>query len=195
MLPPQAGLSSSIEVQIQEMLEVVGTGLKGTKTYKVEIMHKKHNAAEIANRLKQQEKERLAKILSGTWHDPRLDCVSGNGIMSELGIGDELMYPEDARINGVNDSLIDFNSTNTEDQTKRKLTPAELQELQAVPIVVIKNFTTKHGKDEVISVLSSWAATLVNNAVAHVIVVSDNRDNAKVLIQGMLNDRIKANLY
>ena len=105
------------------------------------------------------------------------------------------MYPEDARKDGVNDSLIDFNSTNTEDQTKRKLTPAELQELQAVPIVVIKNFTTKHGKDEVISVLSSWAATLVNNAVAHVIVVSDNRDNAKVLIQGMLNDRIKANLY
>ena len=195
MLPPQAGLSSSIEVQIREMLEVVGTGLKGTKTHKVEIMHKKQNAAEIANRLKQQEKERLAKILSGTWHDPRLDCVSGNGIMSELGIGDELMYPEDARKDGVNDSLIDFNSTNTEDQTKRKLTPAELQELQAVPIVVIKNFTTKHGKDEVISVLSSWAATLVNNAVAHVIVVSDNRDNAKVLIQGMLNDRIKANLY
>lgn len=183
----KAGLSSSIETQIREMLEVVGTALKGTKAHKLEKMHKRQSAAEIADRLKKQEAERYAKILSGTWHDPRLDCVSGNGIMCELGIGDELMRPEDADINYVDSIALlhDPVSESSDEQKSHKKTPAEVQELQALPIVVIKNFATKHGKDDVMGVLANWAATLVNNGVAHVIVVSDNRENARVLTQAL----------
>ena len=107
--------------------------------------------------------------------------------MGELGLGDELMRPEDydlpsKEISGFADNDVDINSEAAQDMQK---TISEIQTLHALPIVIIKNFATKHGKDEVLDVLANWAASLVINKAAHVLVVSDNRENAKVLAQGL----------
>ncbi|KAJ6470268.1 hypothetical protein C8R47DRAFT_1298951 [Mycena vitilis] len=45
---------------------------------------------------------KIEKIRRGVFHDGRIDCVAGNGVMSELGIGDERMdEDEDVAWRGV----------------------------------------------------------------------------------------------
>jgi len=53
--------------------------------------------------------------------------------------------------------------------------------------VVIRNYASKGGvnREELLGVLASWAATLAENQVAHVIVISDNRENAKRLAKAL----------
>lgn len=193
LIGQKAGLSTSIEEQVRQMLEVVGTGLKAVSA------RKKQNADSEVRRqeeqeLRQREEElRRAKIRLGMWHDGRIDCIAGNGVMSELGYGDEMMRPEDCDAPLVSpENLYMKSSASTPGSAQiekepeiRLKTPSDTQALKVLPIVIIKNFATKRGKDNVIDVLAKWAATLVNNQVAHVIVVSDNRENAKTLAQGL----------
>jgi hypothetical protein len=56
----------------------------------------------------------------------------------------------------------------------------------ALPIVVIKNFAAAGGQDEVMDVFARWAAVVTENQLAHVIVVSDNRENSKSIAKGAL---------
>lgn len=56
------------------------------------------------------------------------------------------------------------------------------EEIQALPVVVIKNFASKTSlTDELVNVLAEWAAGLADGGVAHVVVMSDNRDNGRRL--------------
>ncbi|KAI5124079.1 hypothetical protein M0805_003906 [Coniferiporia weirii] len=185
LIGQKVGLNASLDVQVQQILEVVGTGLKRASTHELQRTQRKIAAAEDLTTRQREEARRRSALHRGTWHDPRLDCVAGNGVMSELGIGDELMRLEDFDdTSGFVTEQSGFRSSD-EEKTRRQKTPSEMQALQALPIVIIRNFATKHGKDEVLGVLAKWAATLVNNKIAHVIVVSDNRENAKVFAQAL----------
>lgn len=167
------------------MLEVVGSGLKAAMNHAVE--HSEHsNSAEARAREKHREEaRRRAAVMSGTWHDPRADCLAGNGIMSELGVGDELFRVEDS--DPIEDGRV-FDEKGAlkqdEPEPQPSLSSSDFQLLQGKPIIVIKNFASKRGQDVVMNVLAKWAASLVSGGVAHVIVVSDNRENAKLVAQG-----------
>ncbi|KAM6500724.1 RNA12 domain containing protein [Amanita muscaria] len=61
------------------------------------------------------------------------------------------------------------------------VTLATSQNVDALPVVVIRHFSTRvglHGED-VPGILAQWAAQLVENQIAHVVMISDNRENAK----------------
>ncbi|KAF8626167.1 hypothetical protein AX15_005055 [Amanita polypyramis BW_CC] len=58
---------------------------------------------------------------------------------------------------------------------------AQVIGVEALPIVVINHFSSRVGphRQDVPDILMQWAANLVENQVAHVVVISDNRENAK----------------
>jgi hypothetical protein len=106
------------------------------------------------------------EIRRGTWHDGRLDCVAGNGIMSELGIGDELFGDKD----GVEPLHCSDRSPKqkVQDGVHRKRRAAEdVEAVASLPIVVIRNFSVKLGssREGLLVVLAEWAATLIENQV------------------------------
>lgn len=162
-----------------------------------------------AEALKVEEARRVERVRQGTWHDGRLDCVSGNGIMSELGVGDESFSMEDSDIgaNGEDFAMQELKKeVQVQDELIRKERSAEeVEATAALPVVVIKNYGARGSvyREELQKALSQWAATLVENRVgghincnvsscptnvfqiAHVIVVSDNRENAKLIARGM----------
>ena len=142
-------------------------------------------AAARAEERRRQEEQRRRAIFAGTSHDPRADCLAGNGVMSELGVGDELFRPEDGDFVEESQTFNEKDSTSPELRPdSRARSPSDQQLLQSKPIVVIKNFATKRGQDAIIAVIAKWTASLVQGGIAHVIVVSDNRENAKLLAQG-----------
>jgi RNA12 protein len=91
-----AGLSSSLTDRLQQILDVVGKGLQG-----VSSSHRASITRQV-ERVKREENEKVEegwrreRVRRGLWHDGRLDCVAGNGIMCKLGIGDEMMLDTDA---------------------------------------------------------------------------------------------------
>ena len=90
-----AGLSSSLPDQLKQILQVVDTGLKSVNTtYRKN--HKKQLERQRLEQLREAENaKQRQRILDGKWHDARLDCVAGNGVMCELGVGDELFGEAD----------------------------------------------------------------------------------------------------
>lgn len=185
------------------MLSIVGKAL-----HRVYVSHR-HDAQKRVLKEEHQRKveeairRRQARMKEGTWHDGRLDCVSGNGIMSELGIGDEAWDSEQVAIDSLSANLEkvslhdDKSAANKQaEETGKKITEAHIEAIIAMPIIVIRNFEVKAGygmglaakadsREEILNVLANWAGSLVENQVAHVIVISDNRENAKRLSRGV----------
>lgn len=152
-------------------------------------------------RIRKTEEEtrlRLQKILNGTWHDGRLDCVSGNGVMSELGIGDELWGADDIDIDeheGTQNEKQQATNLQVEQDAKKQKAKVGVEAISALPIVIIRNFdsraiggmglaATLNSRENTLNTLAQWAGTLVENQVAHVIVISDNRENSRKLAKG-----------
>lgn len=192
-----------------QILEVVANGLR-------RVGVARHNEAErriIHSYNKEQEAladaERREWIRRGVWHDGRLDCVAGNGVISELGVGIERFGEDDEepkyqeRYDDVDKGMT--RTSKLYDRARRGGFGNE-KDVEDLPVVVIKNFgaDAKSGKVEVVTALAEWASDLVSNRVgsyfclnediilivapsvqiAHVIVISDNRDNAKRLAKG-----------
>ncbi|KAG8967252.1 mitochondrial escape protein 2 [Tulasnella sp. 419] len=61
------------------------------------------------------------------------------------------------------------------------------ENIEAMPVVVIRNFAIKNAgkREDLLTVLADWAAALVENRVAHVIVISDNRENMRRLAKAL----------
>ena len=120
---------------------------------------------EERRRLEGIERERCRKqIIQGSWHDGRIDCVAGNGVMSELGVGVERFEAEDE---DGNDS-----GGLPEKQEQERESPKTREDVDAIrslPIVVLKNYgttsTASAVKEEMLNVLSQWAAALAENQV------------------------------
>lgn len=108
--------------------------------------------------------------------------MAGNGVMSELGIGDERMTENDADFNGgVMDPYAGGSfgeeakegkgerrkNGNGEDLARKQKTAEELETVGSLPIVVIRNFASKAGstREELLEVLAQWAAGLTENKV------------------------------
>ncbi|PCH38691.1 hypothetical protein WOLCODRAFT_131000 [Wolfiporia cocos MD-104 SS10] len=185
LIGQKAGLSSSLTDQLKQILEVVGTGLARVNTTHHKQRDRARQNARLAE-LKEEEEARLReRIREGRWHDGRLDCIAGNGVMSELGVGDEWLGEgdADAKADPVDrEARVSEEERHEEKSKGRRRSVDDVQAIEAMPIVIIKGFETKGSgpsKQEMLDVLAQWAATLAQNQVAHVLVVSDNRENAK----------------
>ncbi|KAF7338610.1 Mitochondrial escape protein 2 [Mycena venus] len=192
LIGQKANLSSTPPEQLREMLAVVRTALKS-----VNSTHQRDAIRQIRRRAQEEERERMdarrsEKIRRGTWHDGRLDCVAGNGIMAELGIGDELMEDDDDV--ALAHKGLEEEKRQEEHQTKQKQKgKAEIEAVESLPIVVIRNFAARgSNREEIYDVLSEWAASLVENQLAHVVVISDNRENSKRLAKALPSKPLNA---
>ncbi|KDQ33744.1 hypothetical protein PLEOSDRAFT_1033437 [Pleurotus ostreatus PC15] len=172
------GFSSSLPDQLTQVLSVVTRALQATSASHIHAAALKRAREEQDEERKAEQNIVLHKIRHGTWHDGRLDCVAGNGVMSELGIGDEAMgvledeYGDDEKKNGHHRQPV-----------------ADAEAISAIPIVIIRNYSPSNkaggSKEDLLAVLAQWAAGLAENRIAHVIVVSDNRENAKRLAKAI----------
>ena len=195
-----AGLSSSITDQLKQVLEVVGAGLAG-----VSSSHRKSIQRKIKEQIRDEQKQAeeavmRERIARGVYHDGRLDCIAGNGVMSELGFGDEMMTEDDmdwtpAEAAKAADLQLPENieakeaaqKEAQEERERKRRSAQDAQDVAALPVVVIKNFAMKGGasREELLSVLATWCATLTENQIAHVVVISDNREHSKRLAKGV----------
>ncbi len=175
-----AGLSSSLNDQLKQILDVVGRGLS-----RVNSSNRTRHDREIKRAGLQEERSRendirREKIEAGIWHDGRIDVVCGNGIMSELGVGIERFTEADADAPGAVAAESEvFNEKGEKverpcgdkqaEQAKQRQDHAEdLQSVEAMPVVIIKNFDSKGGgarKEELLEVLAQWAASLAEGQV------------------------------
>lgn len=179
-----AGLSSSLGDQLKEVLEVVGTGLRAVNTsYRKRRQREieEERIAEIAAKEEAKLKERIRK---GIWHDPRLDCIAGNGVMSELGVGDEWFGESEADVKPVVASHIyegegmkekgdkgqDGNG-NVVEAKKNQGSSEDMRAIEAIPIVILRGFDSKGGgvrREELLNVVSQWVAGLAQNQVCSI---------------------------
>ncbi|KAI0698509.1 RNA12 protein-domain-containing protein [Cytidiella melzeri] len=212
LIGQKAGLSSSLSDQLKQILDVVGTGLKGVNTTYRKNYKRKLERERLAQLREAEDAKVRERIKEGIWHDPRLDAIAGNGVMSELGFGDEPMgegdrdAPRVVEVNVISDGRTEGKesagagaaeeerrqreekSEMAEDARKKQLSEEDLQAIEAMPILILKGFEVKGGsarREELLTSLAGWAAGLAENQVAHVIVVSDNRENAKQLARAL----------
>jgi hypothetical protein len=189
------------------MLNVTTVGLKSvSSTYlsqsKLEVLYE-----EKRQRHEHEEAVRKERVRRGYGHDGRLDSISGNGIMSELGFGDERIRDEDleASSESILEDPDEKEHRNPEKQatTTRRGSPEDLEVVKSLPIVVVRNFAAQsNAHQELLDVMAAWCASLTENKVelpaylatgtrstfcqiAHVIVISDNRENVKRIAKGM----------
>ncbi|KAH9857835.1 RNA12 protein-domain-containing protein [Lenzites betulinus] len=195
----KAGLSSSLNDQLKQILDVVGRGLSRVNTSHHTQQERQSQQAELKQNRSKENAIIREKIEKGLWHDGRIDAICGNGIMSELGMGIERFTESDADprpptdLPGVISEKGERPSESREDrqaeEAKQKQQRAEnLHSVESMPVVIIKGFDSKGGgsrKAELLDVLSQWAASLAEGQVAHIIVVSDNRENVKRLAKAL----------
>jgi hypothetical protein len=170
---------------VKELLSIVALALKNTTIHERSRSAREAQSSADAERRIEEEKQRCGRMMRTTWHDGRLDCVAGNGVMSELGGGDELMraddfdmFSADVGVGGVpSKGIQSFEKSEIGAEygdNKPKIPLQDVEALETVPIVIIKNYSTKRGKDEVLSVLANWAASLVENQVSMLVHYEDS---------------------
>ncbi|KAI9509964.1 RNA12 protein-domain-containing protein [Russula earlei] len=177
----KAGLSSSLPDQVKQVLEVVGTALRSvSSTLRKQVLHNHEYT------MRKEEEQRIASqiqecIRRGVWHDPRMGPIMGGGVIAELGVGDEPFTKYDE--NSVPHPWETDISTLPTQKREGRGTP-DLHAVNTMPIVILKNYTAG-GREEVMDVLATWAAALVEGQTAHVIIVSHNRENSKPLAKAL----------
>ncbi|KAL0577896.1 mitochondrial escape protein 2 [Marasmius crinis-equi] len=145
LIGQKAGFSSSIEEQLQQILDTVAKALK-------EVHH-----SEVKAQSKQREK----------------DAKSGQFVS------------EQAEENNVDPNAEKPNGH--AEKARKQRSYEEILAVKSLPIVVIRNFAIKGGlnREQVMDVLAKWAAKLAESQIAHVVVISDNRENSKRLAKAL----------
>lgn len=199
-----------MDQQLRQILEIVGGALKDTSNHVREGHKQVRKDKEDEERMNEERRRRLDLIRRGAWHDGRLDCVAGNGIMSELGLGEEPTLEGDllalpassppplmddvAPIDGeavppTFESLASITPSASTETKKQQAKDAEVDDetefIRTLPIVVLQNYAQKAGKGDVWNVLAEWGTSLVENRIAHVIVVTDNSTATKSLTRAL----------
>lgn len=150
------------------MLSVVTRALQATSASHIHAAALKRAREEQDEERKAEQNIVLHKIRHGTWHDGRLDCVAGNGVMSELGIGDEAMgvledeYGDDVGVveiagealtepEAMREAMMELGRTDRGDgeveRPKEKKNGhhrqpvADAEAISAIPIVIIRNYS------------------------------------------------------
>ncbi|WWC89726.1 uncharacterized protein L201_004651 [Kwoniella dendrophila CBS 6074] len=209
LIGQKAGFSTPVDQQLRQMLEIVGGALKDVSTHaQQEHQHETQQLKDDASVAIERERQRRL-IARGGWHDGRLDCIAGNGVMSELGVGDEPYLEGDldvappplmddtAPIKGeavppTSASLPIPKAASPEEIAAKAAQAAanadldaESEEIKSLPIVVLKNFAQKTAKGDLWTVLSEWGASLVENKVAHVMIVTEGATATKALTKAL----------
>lgn len=217
LIGQKAGFATPVDQQLRSMLETVGSALKDTSTkarahHVREVQHEQDRVA-----VREEQARRRELIRRGGWHDGRLDCVAGNGPISELGLGlesagDDMLDAEPgpplmddtAPIHGeavpptpssIASSLGKRQSEGPSRSTGDDMIGAhtasaadvdmESEDIKTLPIVVLKNFAQRSAKGDLWAVISEWGASLVENKVAHVLVVTDSPTATKALTKAL----------
>ena len=100
--------------------------------------------------LSKDAQAREARMRAGLWHDGRIDAVCGNGVMSELGVGVERFTLGDtdatasaaADVDGVDEKAAEREA---EEARRRQERSEDVRAVEAMPVVVIKNFESRGG--------------------------------------------------
>ena len=184
------------------MLEIVGGALKDVSA---NTRHRHQERQEYEKNqvdMRAERDHRREMIMRGGWHDGRLDCIAGNGVMSELGLGDEPTCEGD--LTQLPPPLLDGNApirgeavpptatslAQAVETPGSALTPkgeldAESEVIKTIPIVVLKNFAQKSARGDAWAVLSEWGASLVENRIAHVVFVTEGATATKALTKAL----------
>ncbi|KAJ7684746.1 RNA12 protein-domain-containing protein, partial [Mycena polygramma] len=191
LIGQKANLSSTLPDQVREMLAVVRTGLESVgSSRQQEVMREIRREAQAKERARMGA-VKIEKIRRGVFHDGRIDCVAGNGVMSELGIGDERMDDDDD-VAFTQEAEKD-RRLEDQDTRKKQMGKAEMEAVGSLPIVVVRNFAARgSNREEIYDVLAEWVASLVENQLAHVVVISDNRENSKRLAKALPSKPLNA---
>lgn len=214
LIGQKAGFATPIDQQLKQVLEVVATALKDAsentrKDQQDEIEHK-----EAVLAAEKAERARTELIRRGGWHDGRLDDIAGNGLISELGFGiEEITINDYSGPTIAQSKLAPIGPLGSPDgasaivQTGKepvKISPpnatrpavdVERDYIQSLPVLVLNNFTYKSAvKTEIWTVLAEFAAGLIENKIAHVIVIGDSTSAAKALTKGKYLDHFPASI-
>lgn len=157
-------MTTSTSDQLRQILTVVTSALKAvSKSHRVAI--EQAIQQEVSRHLRELEADRLRReIKEGSWHDGRIDCVAGNGVISELGVGIERFdYGEKDEISSPETAASDLRT--------HKLKSQDVDAVRALPIIVLKNYSSSMSrgsplKEEILDVLAGWAAKLAENQVS-----------------------------
>ncbi len=106
--------------------------------------------------------------------------------MSELGLGEEPTYDGDLtppHNTPLQATVID--NGKIEAKVVDADLDAESEFIKTLPIVVLKNFAQKSARGDLWNVLSEWGASLVENRIAHVIVVAEGATATKSLTKAL----------
>jgi hypothetical protein len=202
------------------VLDITAAALHQVSAAHRAALQRRIREEEKRERARREEERKRERIRRGAWHDGRLDCVAGNGVMSELGIGDEVYADMDEQppagsqtarsgdderpaadrerkeedLNEPSEKPVDVDRADTDasrqrqrdrEQERKQRSVEDVEAVNALPVVILKNFVMRAGaNEEVLDVLATWAASLAENQIAHVVVVSDNRENSKRLAKG-----------
>lgn len=170
-----AGLSSSLPDQLDQILSIATTALSSVSSAHRSHMQRQIKKEQIHKTQQANQEIKRERIRRGIWHDGRLDCVAGNGVMSELGFGDERMNDDDSdtAVGGVDVNAGQGEKEHGEEKERKERSVQDVQALGSLPIVVIRNYASKGGanKEALLTVLAGWAATLIENQVSRNLLV------------------------
>ena len=154
-----------------QVLDVVATGLRRVGVSRRKEAENRINNVQNRAKATVEEAHRRERVRHGVWHDGRIDCVAGNGVISELGVGVE-RFGEDDEDSKYQERHDDKNAnvatlSKLDDKVWREREYRSEHDVKALPVVVIKRFgaDAKPGKMEVLNSLAEWAAGLVSNRV------------------------------
>ncbi|KAJ3728841.1 RNA12 protein-domain-containing protein [Lentinula raphanica] len=153
LIGQKAGLSRSVDEQLQQILDTVALALKTVS--------------------EKQHKQITKKIQAKGQGKPADSSNIAKGSDNEKANASEVNQKQDDQ------------SSSVDAGKKKENDVADIQAVEALPIVVIRNFAGKAVREDLLNSLAQWAAKLAENQIAHVIVVSDNRENSKKVAKAL----------
>ncbi|KAL7413942.1 RNA12 protein-domain-containing protein [Mrakia frigida] len=192
LIGQKAGFSTDFPTQLKQILDVVSASLKHVSEHELEGQKKlvQTNANRVVVEAEEVAfSERLKRI---GYHDPRMDDVAGNGLISEVGYGDERTTPAD--LASPNDAVF-LSSTKSSHETSTEISSLDKDRdtIAVLPVIVLKNFAIKGSKkDELWNTIAEWSASLIENQIAQVVVVGDNTSASKPLAKALPSKPLNA---
>lgn len=151
---------------------MTASGIARVNTAKRKQRDRARKRAHIEEIRKEDQAQTLVEIKKGRWHDGRLDCVAGNGVMSELGVGIESFAEELTSVTDVHNKLDtemkEGRRERIEESKRRQQNTEDVESVESIPIVIIRGFESKTGgigREDLLDVLTEWATHLVENKV------------------------------
>ena len=130
----KAGFSSSVDSQVKQILTISASALKDIADNTKEEQAQAFMAAEDRRKSK-EERSLIRKILERDGlRDGRIDCLAGNGIMSELGVGLEAEGDGEKSFTIAGPRSLRTAKSIAQDTDEEKFDPAQ----QTVPIIILK---------------------------------------------------------